>query len=193
MCPGKEFKFKRRPSSPKPVLKEVYIVPAENTICLSLYLLLSRHGIWNPKKQTRQYSPEDWQSDFTKKFLPKAKLSEDDEIWPLLKSLKVTRKTADRSATRFFTGFAYAWKYNPASHERIPIGERPEVEFLSDPPLCLGILARTHGDFYQANRSPDYSIGHLMRTSPTFSDKRLQGEGLYPLWHWNETPKKEKA
>lgn len=124
------------------------------------------------------------EKEFQENFLEKQGLTLSDPVWSLVKSLEVTQEMADHAVETRFPGYAFAWMQGGLSPEKEFLAFLDDAAFLTDPALTLGILARTHGKFYQSRRSPDYSIGHLLSVHPVFIDNRLPGEPSSPLWHW---------
>lgn len=109
----------------------------------------------------------------------------EDEIWPYVEHLGITREQADAAALAAFPGTIFGWApgtCNAAPTETViawnsddgSISESGEGcgPDCTDPVLALGVLARVNGSFYQAGRSPDYTIGHLMQAVLACSDSR---------------------
>lgn len=114
--------------------------------------------------------------------------SADNEIWPLVEQFGLTREAVDAAVLALLPGFIFG--SNPKRYSADPEPEQRFFAFLeqsnrsqdtdghplsycSDPALALGVLARVDGGFYQAGRTPDYSIGHLMETEFICSDPRI--------------------
>ena len=149
----------------------------------NLPLLFHHNGHWNPENGMRLCRFEHMQTAFLSQFCEPRGLSADEEIWELGEMLGTTRAQADIAAETLFSGFTFFWKNNSLANAPIASNPKPAQRICVDPALCLGIMARIQAGFYNSNRSPDYTVGHLLQTNLSTSDARLSGPDLYPIWH----------
>lgn len=156
--------------------------PPHPVTVFSLMFMLHRNGVWMPKAQPEHASQKEVLAAFKQEVLGPRELTEDREVWPLVESLGVNREQADRAARERFPGYAFYWNYDVDTFNKFDKSFVPERRFCVEPALALAVMARVNAGFYHSERSPDYSIGHLCDSGAAFSDPRLAGEPMYPLW-----------
>lgn len=160
--------------------------PAYAITVFDLRFMMHRNGLWAPAKRPKHISGEDLVNAFAAEVLEPKHLTVDDEVWPLVASLKVNQDQADQAALTRLPGYLFYHNYNIDRYESFAPEFIPERRFCVEPALVLGVLARNNGGFYQSDRSPDYRIGALCGNAGSFSDPRLTGEPMYPLWKKNQ-------
>jgi hypothetical protein len=156
--------------------------PPHPVTVFSLMFMLHRNGVWTPGTQPEHASQKEVLAAFKAEVLEPRELTEDREVWPLVEPLGVNREQADRAAREQFSGYAFYWAYNVRTFNEFDKSFVPERRFCVEPALALAIMARVSAGFYHSERSPDYGIGHLCDSGAAFSDPRLSGEPMYPLW-----------
>ena len=130
--------------------------PAQSPVCFDI-------------KNVTMKMAEDKGSQSSTDIITEYSGSRDEDIWLLVGHSGITREAADAAVTKILPGFLFGWKEEMALSGVTASG----VRSCADPALTLGLLARVTDGFYQAERTPDYSIGHLLDTVFTCCDERI--------------------
>lgn len=170
-----------RPAKPKTSIT-IHVEQPHPLTAFNLMLLLHRNNLWTPEIAPEHFDLPEMLLAFRSQVTEKMGLSEDSEVWQLVEPLGITQKMADDAAKTQIPGSLFGWGYNVDVFDSFPSEFVPERRLCVDPALALGVMARINGGFYKADRSPDYTLGHILQMGHAFSDPRIPGEDLYPLW-----------
>ena len=157
------------------------LASSSTVVAFNLALMLHRNGIWNTAEPEKIRIFTHLITAFRKEVLEPGGYTLDTEVWPLVKALEVDREQADRAASTQLTGFCFCWNKRSACDE-IFAGLLPQRLLCMQPALPLGVMARIKDGFYQSNRTPDYTVGHLIEQFAFINDTQLSGHPLYPMW-----------
>lgn len=160
----------------------IQMFPVHPESTFNLILMLHRKGLWKHREAAADGGFEAMKDLFQDEILQAKGLSNDSEVWPLVESLGVDREFADRAATSQVPGCLFGCSGDLSALQALNPDQGPARLLCVDPALCLGVMARVNGAFYRADCSPDYTLGHLLGQCVFFSDPRILGEALYPLW-----------
>lgn len=182
------MKFRRHYDKSKGVTTtvEIEMTPPENNAYLSFFIMLGFNKIWFPEKELKELTLESLKEQFEEYIAAKTDFSLTDPVWSLLKSTGVTQEDADAAAENFSRGYAFVNQSQFNVHgTRLACDYKYQYfNFIVEPALLIGLLARVRHGIYHFGLTPDYSIRHLMANEVYLYDNQLQGRLLAPNYNW---------